>query len=48
MKQRRPTIALPAGRYGLDWCEHNLKPRKNRVSKFGFLLGQWENHPPAK
>ncbi len=34
--------ALPAGRYGLERCEHNLKPRKCRVFKIGFLLSRPE------
>ncbi|WP_235805900.1 hypothetical protein, partial [Levilactobacillus koreensis] len=36
------SFALPAGRYGLERCEHTLKPRKSRVSKLGFLLSRQE------
>ncbi|MFC6261741.1 hypothetical protein ACFP1C_12435 [Levilactobacillus fujinensis] len=33
---------------GWKRCEHNLKPRKHRVYKLGFLLSQQEIHPPTK
>ncbi|KRK86507.1 hypothetical protein FC99_GL001521 [Levilactobacillus koreensis JCM 16448] len=42
--QHGGAFALPAARYGLERCERNLKPRKCRVFKIGFLLS-WRETP---
>ncbi len=40
--QHSGPFALPAARYGLERCGHNLKPRKPRVYKIGLLLSRHE------